>query len=70
MHIRASEEDLAMIIEPNLKVILPNIDCFKDQNEFDPVFKIDKRKMKVKNKNATTWYLKGNQSVPLSWREG
>lgn len=43
-----------MITEPKLKVMLPNIDCFKDQNEFDPVFKIDKRKMKVKNKNATS----------------
>ena len=61
MNIRASEEDLPMITEPKLKVMLPNIDCFKEQNEFDPVFKIDKRKMKVKNKNATTSKMKQSQ---------
>lgn len=31
---------------------MPDINVFKDQNEFDPVFKVDKKKKNKKNKKT------------------
>ena len=47
-----SAEDLPRITEAVKHVPMPVIEIFKNQNEFDPVFKVDKKRKRVKDKTA------------------
>lgn len=52
MNIRDSQQsadDLPKIVETQLKTLpMPNMDVFKEQNEFDPVFKVGHKAVKIK----------------------